>query len=380
MKRWIGWAIALLAVAAIALGVMRAMSARKEQAAAAAAPKVEAPVELAQGDTVVVQQRELSRGLPITGALRAVDSALVKARVAGELRGLTVREGDAVKTGQVLARIDESEYRARVQQMQQQADAARSQIDIAQRQWDNNKALVEQGFISKNALDTSQMTLSGAQATHKAALAATEMARKSLDDTVLRAPISGTVAQRLAQPGERVVVDAKVLEIVDLSRIEMEATLNASDSVQVRVGQTAELQIEGSAAPVKATVARINPTAQAGSRSVPVYLRIDAPAGLRQGLYAQGTLDVGRTSALAVPVSAVRTDKPAPYVQLVEAGKVVHRTVEPGARGTVEGEPLVAIAGSGIAAGTVVLAGQVGVLREGTAVKAAAPAAAAARP
>ena len=91
-----------------------------------------------------------------------------------------------------------------MKQAQEQADSAKAQIDIAQRQWNNNKALVDQGFISKTALDTSLNNLHAAQANHKAALAAVDMARKTLDDTVLRAPISGVVAQRLAQPGERV--------------------------------------------------------------------------------------------------------------------------------------------------------------------------------
>ena len=100
-----------------------------------------------------------------------------------------MREGDAVKAGQVVARIDSTEYAAPAcKQAQEQADSAKAQIDIAQRQWDNNKALVDQGFISKTALDTSLNNLNAAQANHKAALAAVEMARKTLDDTVLRAP------------------------------------------------------------------------------------------------------------------------------------------------------------------------------------------------
>ena len=79
-----------------------------------------------------------------------------------------------------------------------------------------------------------------------------DVAKKAMDDTVLRAPISGVVSQRLAQPGERVAIEAKVIEIVDLSRLELEATLSAADSVQVRVGQEASLQIEGSVRPVAA--------------------------------------------------------------------------------------------------------------------------------
>ena len=378
-KRYFKWIAVGIVVLLIGFSVMRALSARKaqqESVAAASTPKAQTAVELAAGDVVRAETRELAQGLPISGSLKAINSAVVKARAAGELQALTVREGDVVKAGQIIARVDATEYNSRVRQAQEQADAAKAQIDIAQRQWDNNKALVDQGFISKTALDTSLNNLTAAQSTHKAALAAVEMARKTLDDTVLRAPISGLVAQRLAQPGERVSIDARVVEIVDLSRLELEATLSAADSIDVRVGQEALLQIEGSTQPVLAKVARINPSAQAGSRGVLAYLTIAEPAGLRQGLFAQGTLGTKRTTALVVPLSAVRTDKPVPYVQVVENNQVAHKAVEPGARGEVGKEVMVAV--NGIAAGAVVIRGTAGSLREGTAVRFTQPTAVAA--
>jgi RND family efflux transporter MFP subunit len=365
--KWLALALAVLLVTG---GVLRALGERRVQEAAlatAAATKAQSFAELAASDVVTARQRELQRGLPISGSLKAVNSALVKARIAGELQNLTVREGDTVKAGQTVARVDATEANARLKQVEQQADSAKAQIEIAQRQWNNNKALVDQGFISKSSLDTSWNNFSAAEANHKAALAAVELARKGLDDTVLRAPITGVVSQRFAQPGERVGIDTRVIEIVDLGRLELEATLAAADSMEVRVGQEATLQIEGSAQPVLARVVRINPSAQAGSRGVLAYLAIAEPAGLRQGLFAQGTLATGRASALAVPLAAVRTDKPRPYVQVIEGNKVVHKTVEPGARGAADEESWVAV--SGIAEGATVIKGHVGPLREGTAVK-----------
>lgn len=377
MKPWIKWAVALVLLLLLATAVWGTLSARKKQQQALAdttAAKAQTVVELAATDVFQAKTVEISQGLPVSGSLKAVNSAFVKTRVAGELQGLTVREGDTVKAGQVLARIDASEYQSRMRQAQEQADSAKAQIDIVQRQYDNNQALVNQGFISKTALDASLANLNAAKANHRAALAAAEVARKSLDDTVLRAPLSGQVAQRLAQPGERLGVDVRVLEIVDLSRLEMEASLSAADALTVRPGQNAVLQIEGSAQTVKATVARINPSAQGGSRSVLVYLGIDntaTPLGLRQGLFAQGTLGTTRLSALAVPLSAVRTDKPAPYVQVVDNNRVVHKPVELGLRGSSATDAgqgtLVAV--KGLAENAVVIAGAVGALREGTAVK-----------
>jgi RND family efflux transporter MFP subunit len=369
MKKW-QWALVALLAVVVVIGGGRAIQARRAQQvadAALAAQRTQPVVELAATDVVRAELRELQRGLPVSGSLRAVNSAFVKARVPGELQGLALREGDTVQAGQVIARIEARESQARLQQAREQADAAKAQIDIAERQFSNNKALVDQGFISRSALDTSANNLAAAQATHKAALAAVDLAQKGMEDTVLRAPISGMVSQRLAQPGERVPIDGRVIEIVDLSRLELEATLTAADSVEVSVGQQALLQVEGSPRPVAARVVRINPSAQAGSRSVLAYLSLADPAGLRQGLFAQGTLAVGRASALAVPLSAVRTDKPAPYVQVVEDNKVAHKPVQTGARGEAEKDSWVAV--QGLQPGAAVIRGHVGPLREGTAVK-----------
>jgi RND family efflux transporter MFP subunit len=306
-------------------------------------------------------------GIAVSGALKATQSAVVKARVAGELQELSVREGDRVQAGQVIARIEPSEYQARVRQAQQQADSAKAQVDIAQRQFDNNQALVNQGFISQTALLNSQASLNGAKATHAAALAALDLADKSLADATLRSPLTGVVAQRLAQPGERVAIEARLVEVINLSQLEMEAALTAEDASRVRVGMTAQLQVEGVAQPVPAKVLRINPSAQTGSRSVLVYLGIQGREGLRQGLFAQGSLGTQSLQVLAVPVSSVRTDKPQPYVQVVQDGKLVHITVRTAERSEGEQQSLVAV--TGVAEGAQVLSGSVGAVREGVQVK-----------
>jgi len=376
MKRWLKWIVMGLVLALIAAGALRALSARKAQKEALEAQqetqKTQAVVELLASDQIRVRMIDLPQGLPISGPLKAVNSAFVKARVAGELQALTVREGDPVKAGDIIARVDATEFQARVQQARQQAESAKAQVDIAKRSFDNNRSLVDQGFISKTALESSMATLAAAEATYHAAQAGADVAIKSLDDTVLRAPIAGVIAQRLAQPGERVAIDARVVEIVDLSRLELEASLNAADSLTVQVGQTAQLTVEGASKPMTAKVVRINPSAVAGSRAVLAYLAMAPSPGLRQGLFAQGTLETGVSHTLAVPLSAVRTDKPAPYVQLLINGQVVHQTVSLGARGEVSDQTLVGIQGAPEDA--TVLAGSVGSLRAGTLAKLAASA------
>ena len=371
-RRRLTLALTLLAIAAVALlgwrGYSTRQAAQRQAAAAASAVPV---IELAASDLATAHPVELRTGLPVSGTLKAVHTALVKARVPGELQGLTVREGDTVQAGQVLARVESTEPGDRLRQAEQQASAAQAQVAIAQRQYDNNAALVRQGFISQTAMDTSLANLNAAQANYRAARAGTEVARKSVSDSVLRAPIAGQVSRRLAQPGERVVPEAPIVEIVDLRQLELEAPLSPADSLGVRVGQTAALQVEGAAQPVTARVVRINPSAQAGSRGVTVYLTVQPEPGLRQGLFAQGTLTVGQQRALAVPLSSVRTDKPTPYVQLVDgtgdAARVVHRAVTPGERAVIDGETWVAV--TGLAAGSRVLRGAAGALREGTRVR-----------
>ena len=378
MKRWIPWVAAAIVVVLVGGGAWRTMAARQAQhkaQAEATAQKAQAPLQLTADEVIAVRRQSLTLGVPVSGALRAVESAMIKARVGGELQGLTLREGDSVKAGQEIARIDPTEARARLRQAQQQADAAKAQVDINQRQYANNRALVDQGFISATALVTSQSSLDAAKASYQATVAAADVARKALDDTVLKSPITGLVAQRLAQPGERVAVDTRIIEVVDLSRLELEALLSPADSLAVRVGQKAQLTTEGTAAPVSATVARISPSAQAGSRAVPVYLRVEQPPGdtpLRQGLFVQGLLTTGSAEVLTVPLDAVRTDRPVPYLQALQNGRIAYAEVKTGVRSVRNGQTWVAI--EGVAEGTEVVAGRIGPLREGTAVTAARPA------
>ena len=365
-----------LVVIALAGGIWRALSAKRaQQAAATEAAQIQGQIEFSQNDVFSAEIREITQGLAVSGTVKALNYAVIKARVAGELKEITVREGDSVNAGQVLARIDPVEYQRRFEQAQEQASAAKSQMEIAQRQWDTNKALVDQGFISKTALDNSLASFQGAVASHKAAIAGADVARKSLDDSVLRAPFSGVIAVRAAQLGERVGIDAKVLELVDLRQLEVEAPLSPSDSLDVKMGQTAQLQIEDRAELVTAHVTRMSPSAQAGSRSVLVYLTLDQPAGLRHGLFAKGTLGLVKSQVLAVPLTSVRTDHPSPYVQVVEkVGEVTqvrHQTVEMGMRGNEASgkDPQEWVAVKGLAVGSLVLKGQVGAMREGMVVR-----------
>lgn len=386
MKRLKVWIWPLLIVIVLGGLVGRALVARKAEQARTAAVATRAPsaIDLAAGDIAVAVRTELTRTQDISGSLKAVQSALVKARVAAEVKDLAVREGDRVAAGQLLGHLDATEVTWKLRQAQEQAASAQAQLDIAERTLQNNQALVDQGFISKNALDTSVSNAAAARASLQAARAAVELTKKAVADTEIRAPLAGLVSQRLVQPGERVAVDAKLLEIVDLAQIELEAAIAPEDVGSVQVGDRARLAVDGLAAPVTARVARINPSTQPGTRSVMAYLAVDPAPGLRQGLFARGTIDVERRSALVVPVSTVRVDQARPYVLAVADGRTVARSVTLGARGQARfgaaSEAAVEIT-AGLAAGDIVLRAAVGNLREGTRVRlpATPPAVASAR-
>ncbi len=379
--------VALLVALALTLAIVRALDKRRSAAAAPTAASAAAPaVELLARDLVQVQSHRLAVTIPVSGGLSAVDSALVKAKVAAELRELSVREGDAVRAGQLIGRLDATEVQWRLRQSEDQVAAAQAQLDIAERTLANNRALVDQGFISRNALDTAVNNAAAARASLQAARAGSELARKALRDTEIHAPISGLVSQRLAQPGERVSIDGRIVEIVDLSRIELQASIPAEEVAGLRVGQSARLQVDGMPAPVAARVVRINPTTQAGTRAVLAYLRLESEPGLRQGLFARGTVTVAQRQGLAIPASTLRTDRSQTRVLVVEGDHVATREPQLGVRGEVDfghgPEAAVEVLG-GLAAGTPVLRTGVGKLPEGTRLqlpKAAAASAAPAHP
>jgi RND family efflux transporter MFP subunit len=372
-KRRIRWIVALLAALLIAGLVARVLYTRsQERAAAAAPPKAAPPLELTAADTVVARTQTFNRTLAVTGGLKAYNSTVVRAKVAAELKSLSVREGDTVQAGQVIGQLDSLEVDLRLQQAEQNAASARAQLDIARRALDNNRALMAQGFISSTGLENSVSNDAAARATLQAALAAVDLARKSRVDTRLVAPITGMVSQRLAQPGERVAVDARLVEIVDLSRIELEAAVTPEDVGGVKVGQSARLKVDGFEQPLPAKVARINPSTQMGTRAVMVYLALEPHPGLRQGLFATGTIELESREVLAVPTSAVRIDQAEPYVLAVIGERVERRKVTLGVRGEllVDGriEPAVELA-SGVEDGAVVLRGSTGAVRAGSVVR-----------
>lgn len=352
------------------LGIGRAILARKAEQAdlTSTTAQVQGSLTLAPGDTLAAVQAPFVRSVAISGNVKAVNSVVIKARVPGEIRSLAVREGEQVKRGQLLATLDTQDAQSRLDQARQQADAAKAQWQIAKRNLENNQALVAQGFISRSALDTAIANEAGAKATWEAAKSAVKLARKAKQDTQLSSPISGLVAKRHVEVGERVNVDAKLLEVVNLSKVEMEASLKPEDVALIRVGTRGTVQVEGLSEPIGATVARINPSAAPGTRAITVYLSLQAHEGLRQGLFANGQLELSRSNALVLPRGAVRRRADGTFVQVVRQGEVVHQAVTLGAEGQLASDLTQSVVEvrSGLQAGERVLRESLGLVKAGS--------------
>jgi RND family efflux transporter MFP subunit len=369
MKRTLKIAIAAGAVIAVAAAGFAAVRGKR----AAEKPAAAAPVaEFLQNDLVVVEPRDLDQTLPLTGSLMPLTEATVKAKVAGELVAVTVREGESVKQGQVLARIDLTEVQARVAAREADVQAAKAQLVWAEKNRSQQKALLEKSFISQSAFDNIQSNYDVAAAKLRAAEADLVVVKKALGDAVLVAPFSGIVSLRHAQPGERVALDAKVVSIVDLSRLQLEASVPPAAIGQVKIGQALNFRVEGfGERAFEGRIERINPAATAGSRSISIYAVIDNRDGLlRGGMFAQGALTLSRVgNALSVPASAVREEIGQTFVYAIVDGMVKRKNVKVGAPDATGRVQVL----EGLVAGDRIVRANLGSLREGVAARLSGP-------
>lgn len=372
-RRYAKPAIATLAVAiAVAsLVAFRVDSAKKEGPAKPAAPVL----EFTPADVTVVELRRLARTIPISGSLSPLTQSTVRSKVPGEVRKVHVREGEKVAPGQLLAEIDTADLQAQLDARAAALEEARARLSIAAKNRDNGVKLLAQGFISQNAFDTTQSAYDAAAAAVKSAEAQVRLARNAMNDAVVRAPIEGIVAKKVANPGERVSVDGALFAIVDLGRMEVEAPVPAAEVPGLRVGQAAVLRVDGyGKREFAGRLERINPTAEPGSRAITVYLSVSNKDGaLRGGMFAKGSLvlDDGE-SAPTIPATAIREEAGQAFVFTIEDGKLARRPVTLGLR---QEEAGVVQVKSGLEKGATVVSSRATGLKAGDAarLKAATP-------
>ncbi|MCK6426710.1 MAG: efflux RND transporter periplasmic adaptor subunit [Burkholderiaceae bacterium] len=362
-----GWVAGGVAVALLlGLGGWALRSAQGSKARPADTPP---PLEFAADELVRPLRQTLPRTLSFSGALVAPGTAVLRAKSAGTLLELSVREGDRVRAGQLLGRIDDSELLGRLREREAAAAAARAQFQLAERQHRANEGLAAQQFIAATALETSRSQMDAARAQWESAQAQLATLQLAQRDVRLRAPIDGIVARRQALPGEQVAPEQPVLTLVDLRRLELAGMVGTHEVGLLRPGQPVRVQVEGQEEAVAARIARIAPAAEPGSRSIGVTVALDNPdERLRAGQYAlaQVTLEDDRLR-LTLPEAALSSSGGQSYVWTLEAGRLMRRAVTPGRRDPASGR--VELLG-GLSEEVVVLAGRFDNLREGAAARA----------
>ena len=366
VKHW--W----LAAGGLAAAVVATIIVTYDNSVASAQPASTPPIEFAASDLVQPQTRELRLSISITGTLQPHNWTTVKAKVAGELKTMLVREGETVRPGQVLARIDTQDAQARLDEKIADLEAGRAQLALAQKNRANNLALLQQKFISQNAFDSVQSNYQVSEDKLRALEAQVALAKKALADTVVSAPQAGIVSQRHAQPGEKLPVDGKILTLVDLAEMEIEAAVPASDIPSIRVGQEVHFRVEGfGEREFHGRIDRINPATQSGSRSILVYALLpNSDGALKGGMFAKGSVTLSQIdAALVLPLSAVREESGKAYVLRIAAGRLEQRAVKLGLRNEDEG--IVQIV-DGLDAHSRVVRSNLGALRPGAAANIAA--------
>jgi RND family efflux transporter MFP subunit len=364
------WPWVLLVLAIIAGGAWYAHLQRTDRAAAtAAAAAVPAPPTILSSVEISrVAPQDLQAVVKLTGGLVPETQTTLGAQVAGTISAVTVKAGQRVTKGEVLVRFDTRDLAARLEQQKAAAQAAEAQVELTRATLQRTRALAKTGAQSDAALDTAKANADAAAANLAALRAQVTSAETSLDEATIVAPFTGTVSERLVDPGQAVGLNTKLLSLVDLDTMVVQAAVPTSASGRIKIGQTADIAIDGiEGRTFRAKVDRINPVAISGSRSIMVYLTLPNPDHLlRGGMFASGhivTIDDPR--GLAVPPSALRIDQQGTFVLKVVDGKLVRQPVTRDREWN--GGQLVSLK-SGIGAGDVVVSAPLPELQAGMSV------------
>jgi membrane fusion protein (multidrug efflux system) len=378
-KRWL-MPIGGVLLLAVAGGVWMTMHTNNIGAAVTADAKTQQKkvevFELSSGDFAQVEARELRVMLPVSGTLNALSQATVKSKVAAEVRDTPVPEGVKVLRGQVIVRLDTADLKARLATQQAAHEEANAKLALAQKNHETNLTLLKQKFISQNAFDTAQNSVESAQAGVKSTASQQDIARRALEDAVVRAPIDGIISKRFVQPGEKAALDMPLFAMVNLAQLILEAQVPASEIPRVQAGQEVAFNVDGfQGRNFHGKVARINPMTEAGTRAMTVYIAVDnADGALKAGMFAKGGITLEKSATLPVlPLVALRQETDAAIVYKIENNRIVAQAVKLGLRSEDEG---LAVAAAGLVAGDRVLIVKLDGVKPGSAVKLPQPAAA----
>jgi len=355
----------LLLLLALLLTTPACHKAADKKAAANAAPQ---PIVLGPEDTAVVARSTVQSGPALTGTLTANQQASVRAQIAGSVLTVTAEPGQAVRKGQVLARLDSASLTEAYESARVAVTSARNNVDLNQRELDRQHALLAAGAVAQRAVETAQQNLTGARATLAQYEAQLASAEKQLNYTSVTAPFSGVVSERPVSAGDVVQPGTALYTIVNPSILQLEAAVPAEQLSQLQVGSPVVFTVTGYANHTfRGQIARINPSADPTTRQVRVYSEIPNPGGnLVAGLYAEGRIESESRTGLVVPTAAIDRRLAKPAVLLVRDGKVARVDVELGLADDREQKVEVR---RGVQAGDVVLLGAAQTIQPGTPVR-----------
>ncbi|HEY3011662.1 MAG TPA: efflux RND transporter periplasmic adaptor subunit [Gemmatimonadales bacterium] len=354
------WWVVLASLALVSSGC----KAKDADTGAAAAEPV---VLIGRENLAMAALADLRSGPPISGTLEPKVEARVRSEIMGPVEGTFVDEGQRVRQGVLLARINDNSVRDAYLSARSAVRTAESALQNAQRNAERASRLAKAGALPERDLETAQLNQTNAEGALADARARLAAAQKQLANTEVRSPINGVVSERQVAPGDVVSVGGAMFTIVDLRTLRLEATVPVDEIGRLKVGTPVEFGVSGFDRRFTGRIERINPAVDPATRQVRIYVAIpNAEEALVAGLFAEGRVATDSRRAIAVPISAVDRRGTSPVIHRLKGGKVDLVPVQLGVRD--EAAELVEVQ-SGIAQGDTVLLGSAQAVTEGTAVR-----------
>jgi RND family efflux transporter MFP subunit len=288
--------------------------------------------------TVVVESRDLEDVLVLTGTLRPRAQVSLVAEVAARLVRITRDEGARVAAGEVLAVLDETDYRLSNERAKAAVQVAEANRAHAEAEKERAAQLLKTGGITDKDRLAAEVALQVAEASMAQARAEAGIVAQQLSRTVIRAPFAGRVARRMADPGAMLAVGTPVFTFVEDSVLEFRSAVPSASYHKIQLGAPAEVSVDSlPGLAVTGRVARLSPLVDERNRSFEVVLEVPGNPALVGGLFARATVRTGRVAgALVVPPAALVRDGARPgeaETFVVAQGTARKRTVTLGVEG-----------------------------------------------
>ncbi len=313
-----------------------AASAAASGAASGSAKSSAPPVTLAVApeDLLVLATNTLASGPVVTGSVQPERKADLRAEVSAVVLQVLKENGEAVKRGDVLVRLDDTAIRDSVNSAEEAERAASRSLDQAERQMQRAKTLRESGMTSVAAMDDAEVRRNNAQSDVLAAKTRTAQARQQMQRTLVRAPFDGVVSDRKVSAGDTASVGKEMLKVIDPSSMRFEGRVSTDKISMVKVGQAVSFRVNGFAnQEFRGTVKRVDPSANDITRQVEVLVSLTGDNQPRvAGLYAEGRVEAESNAALMLPEAALLHQGDKNYAWKVKDKQLVRTDLVVGAR------------------------------------------------